>query len=435
MRATCILLAAAVLAVTASAAIEAHRVTELPDYGALLSANYAGYINMTDTGRKTFYWFEESQGNPAADPMVVWLTGGPGCSSLLAFATEMGPYTIRLGGNFEKNDFAWSKYANVLYIESPAGVGFSTDSVPPQTWTDNMTAAANYAFLEKFFAAYPKFAGHKLYLTGESYAGHYIPQLAFEVYKHDNAIKKNMQGFMVGNPCTGTIGCGNADPTLDPFLQMNGFRPLNASIPVLPNAPGAYAYDPYDLLVPSCHSKSVSDQTRFPHPVTDAFKRKLGSAPAPYGPCAQDFTTAWYNRADVKAAIHADVKTKWEMCSNTLKYDIQLSGVVDIYKTLMDKTAWHIMVYSGLDDSVVNMAQTQTILNEMQRPLKVDKWQPWNLPYWQGPGTQLGGFFIEWDRMSWAGVRNSGHMVPMYNPPSGLEMLRSFLAIGRPGRM
>lgn len=96
-----------------------------------------------------FYMFVESQSDPAHDPVVLWLNGGPGCSSMFGFAQENGPYIMPDGSDeFETqvNPYSWNKIANVIYIESPAGVGFSyTDQMDPKPYYDDeISANDNY---------------------------------------------------------------------------------------------------------------------------------------------------------------------------------------------------------------------------------------------------------------------------------------------------
>ncbi|CUG89099.1 serine carboxypeptidase II-3-like, putative [Bodo saltans] len=424
-------LVAAVLAAPAADLIHS-----LPVYGQLLSNNYAGYVPLGD-GRKSFYWFVESENKPKTDPLVLWLNGGPGCSSLLGLFEENGPYVMRHGGNFIQNEFRWQTNASILYLESPAGVGFSIDSDPPIMWDDANTARASYAFLNKWFELFPEFTTNDFHIGGESYAGHYVPQLAEQILNGSNTVlKSQMKGFFVGNPCTGDIGCPNPDPTLEVYLRYNGFMTLNPNIPTDANA----NYDPYDLLVPTCENDQLMSRVPFAHPVMDAYRRKkskLGDAPAPYGPCADNYVTSWLNREDVKLAIHAETNVSWVTCSNTLNYTVNNGSVVYLYERFFAETNWSIMIYSGLSDSIVNFVQTQTIVNSMNRTLKVNEFQAWNLPYvYDASQTQLGGFYLEFENgFSWAGVRDAGHMVPQFNPPAGKELFTSYITTGKPGRM
>lgn len=106
---------------------EADEVKSLPDIGYLPSKWYSGYLNVSDT-KALFYVFVESQNTTTQkdDPVIVWFNGGPGCSSLLALFSENGPFVIDDGETIIKpNPYPWTERNNVLYIESPAGVGFT----------------------------------------------------------------------------------------------------------------------------------------------------------------------------------------------------------------------------------------------------------------------------------------------------------------------
>ena len=96
---------------------------QMPDLG---NGMYAGYVQIADTKKQLHYVTVLSQGEPAKDPVIIWYNGGPGCSSLYGLAAEHGPYVLEDGAtNFTKNDYAWNRFANVIYIEAPAGVGYS----------------------------------------------------------------------------------------------------------------------------------------------------------------------------------------------------------------------------------------------------------------------------------------------------------------------
>jgi len=102
-------------------------VTSLPQMETFAYGVYSGFIDIKDTSKSLHYLLAESQGDWEKDPLIIWTNGGPGCSSLLAFTTENGPFTMLDNTTtFVKNDYSWNKNANVLYIEHPAGVGYST---------------------------------------------------------------------------------------------------------------------------------------------------------------------------------------------------------------------------------------------------------------------------------------------------------------------
>lgn len=89
--------------------------------------------------------------------------------------TEQGPFRPSKGGqSLYVNPFAWNNRSNVIFLESPAGVGFSYSGNTGDYHTgDARTAADSVAFLEGFLARYPEFIGRPFWVSGESYAGHY----------------------------------------------------------------------------------------------------------------------------------------------------------------------------------------------------------------------------------------------------------------------
>ncbi|CAN6584559.1 unnamed protein product [Malus baccata var. baccata] len=110
---------------TANSLQEADKITRLPGQPQVNFQQYAGYVTVDEKqGRSLFYYFVEAQTDPASKPLVLWLHGGPGCSSVGGAFIENGPFQPS-GDILLKNDFSWNREANMLYLESPAGVGFS----------------------------------------------------------------------------------------------------------------------------------------------------------------------------------------------------------------------------------------------------------------------------------------------------------------------
>ena len=203
---------------------------------------YSGYFKLrthTTTEANYFYWFFESRSAPATDPVVLWMTGGPGCSSEVALFGENGPCSVNPGGNGTiLNGASWNTKANLLYIDQPAGTGFSYGL--GMDHNEAGVAPDMYDFLQQFFAAHPgacrdatplssapsssapspspsphaaalpslaEYVKNDFYTFGESYAGHYVPAVSHEVWKNNKALPAgatliNLKGVGLGNGLT-----------------------------------------------------------------------------------------------------------------------------------------------------------------------------------------------------------------------------------------
>lgn len=173
-----------VVIITLSTGVHSYQqdlVTELPGVSFDVSfRHYSGYLNATE-GRRLHYWFVESERSPKDDPLVLWLNGGPGCSSLAGFLTEQGPFRVNKSDSRSLyiNEYRWNQVANVIFLESPAGVGFSyRENSDDYTTDDDQTALDNHEAIKSFFQKFPQFKDNQFFVTGESYAGIYVPTLS-----------------------------------------------------------------------------------------------------------------------------------------------------------------------------------------------------------------------------------------------------------------
>ena len=177
-----------------------HLITSLPGFeGDLLVKHYSGLEELDGAGSFTdsvqmHYWLAESAGKPATDPLIVWLQGGPGGSSLNGAFTEMGP--LSLDGRslatdaFNRtgiptpllNPYSWNQFANFVSVEAPAGVGFSVCAKGAKAscaeWHDTKNTAYLFAFFQQFYRRFPALLKVPLWIAGESYAGIVVTLLA-----------------------------------------------------------------------------------------------------------------------------------------------------------------------------------------------------------------------------------------------------------------
>ncbi|KAE9047089.1 hypothetical protein PR002_g1225 [Phytophthora rubi] len=148
--------------------------------------NEAGYVKLANKqDDQYFYWFFEAKHNASTAPLVIWLTGGPGGSSLLALFNENGPCRIQPDLTTKVHPHSWTYEANMIWLDQPTSVGFSYSS------------GDDHDYNEKDF-----------FLTGESYGGHYVPGAAHYIWEQNkkNGSKKiNLQGIAIGNGWTDPI--------------------------------------------------------------------------------------------------------------------------------------------------------------------------------------------------------------------------------------
>ncbi|GBF96984.1 serine carboxypeptidase-like [Raphidocelis subcapitata] len=199
-------------------------ITHVPGFqGPLPSKHYGGYITVDEAaGRHLYYYVALSESDPAGDPVLLWLNGGPGCSSFDGFLYEHGPFNFQFTDEsysrlrLTANPFAWNKAATVVFLDSPAGVGLSYSETPGDYVTnDTQTAADTEVFLRRFFERYPELREQDFYITGESYAGIYVPNAVRAVVEGNRKGREpaiNIQGYLVGNGCTDAEFDGNALP-------------------------------------------------------------------------------------------------------------------------------------------------------------------------------------------------------------------------------
>ena len=128
----------------------------------------SGYLPVAGGKKNLFYWYHEAVSEPEKKPWLLWLNGGPGCSSLGGMFVELGPFVVDSALNVTLNPYAWNKVANVLFLEQPAGVGFS---YPTGTTDDATTSADTYEALVGFLRAHAELQdARRFYILGESCA-------------------------------------------------------------------------------------------------------------------------------------------------------------------------------------------------------------------------------------------------------------------------
>ena len=178
------------------------------------TAQHSGFVTVNATVNKEyFYWAFGPRSGRADAPVILWMTGGPGCSSALAALVELGPCWLNTTtGKLDNNAWGWNNDAYLIFIDQPAGVGFSTSDAEGYASNEEEVSEDMYWFLQEFFyTAHPEFNAHnnEFHVFGESYGGHYAPATAHKIFKRNQEVGVNpnykpinLVGLGVGNGLT-----------------------------------------------------------------------------------------------------------------------------------------------------------------------------------------------------------------------------------------
>ncbi|GFS94726.1 lysosomal protective protein [Nephila pilipes] len=402
-----LLLCIALLSCVACSVTATHpdEVTYLPGLDFPLNyKHYSGYLNTTK-GRYLHYWFVESQRSPSKDPLLLWLNGGPGCSSLDGFFTELGPLRVTDDGKkLYNNTYAWNTVANVLFLETPAGVGFSYADNEDYATNDDATSYENYIALQHFFEKFPEFKKNDFYATGESYGGIYVPTLAVRILT--GPAKINLKGFAIGNG----------------YLDVD----------MLSNSVVFFAYF-HGLIHPKlwrnltrycCEGTASRETCNFAGNISKNCNNTDHSLT--YDPICLDSSNVrrWLNQPAVLKALHIPSHVQdWDMCSRAVekRYYQQYNTMKPQILQLINSGKLRGLIYNGDVDMSCNFLGDTWFSYDLG--LKVIKeYSPWKF------NNQVAGFVTEFDKLTFMTVKGSGHMVPQDTPGPALKMIDCFLS-------
>jgi len=420
----------------------------------------AGYMNVkgsqfdTDNDKNLFYWFFEKRttsqlptGSPkfeSADgeiPLLIWLTGGPGCSSSLALLSENGPCVVNEDGATTKiNPHSWTESAHVLWLDQPADVGYSYGQ--GNDTNEEMISEDAFYFLQAFLKSEAglKYKDSPLFIVGESYGGHYAPAIAHRIWKgnkdvKDGLAKLNLKGLAVGNGLT------------DPEVQYKYYADMafknSHNMPVI-------SEETYNMMkssepmctegIAKCNSgdgmlNSFACQAAFLYCNTALTTPYRATGKNPYditkdcgaNPLCYDFShiETFMNSATTKKALHVDEHDPtWQTCNMMINLGFHVDWMKNFAPYVADLVNDGIpaLIYAGDLDFVCNYLGNQAWTLNLDWTHKTEfnaaEVKDWNA----GSGlarTANGLTFLQ--------VHDAGHMVPSDQPENALDMITQFM--------
>jgi carboxypeptidase D len=173
----------------------------LPEFDFNIGESYAGVLPITANSsdpNKLWFWFFPSENPLASKEITIWLNGGPGCSSLDGLFQENGPFLWQSGTYAPiHNPYSWTNLTNMIYIDQPVSTGFSPGNI---LVNDEKDVATQFMGFWKNFIDTFSMHGYKVYITGESYAGQYIPYIASGMLDTNDTKYFNVKGVQINDP-------------------------------------------------------------------------------------------------------------------------------------------------------------------------------------------------------------------------------------------
>ncbi|PON48841.1 Serine carboxypeptidase-like [Trema orientale] len=391
--------------------------------------HHAGYYKIEHSyDARMFYLFFESRSSKK-DPVVIWLTGGPGCSSELAVFYENGPFTIADNLSLVWNPYGWDKASNLLYVDQPTGTGFSYSS-DRRDIRHNEEGVSNdlYDFLQAFFAEHSHLADNDFFITGESYAGHYIPAFAARVHRGNKAkegIHINLKGFAIGNGLT------------DPAIQYKAYPDYALDNGLITKSD----YNHINLLVQPCElavklcgtDGTVSCMASYfvCNLVFSSILARAGNInyydirKKCVGSLCYDFSNMekFLNQKSVRDSLGVG-EIEFVSCSQTVYQAMLLDWMrnleVGIPSLLEDGVK--LLIYAGEYDLICNWLGNSRWVHAMEWTGQKEFVASPEVPFLVD-GSEA-GVLKSHGPLSFLKVHDAGHMVPMDQPKAALEMLK-----------
>ncbi|KZV90898.1 hypothetical protein EXIGLDRAFT_719842 [Exidia glandulosa HHB12029] len=414
---------------------------------------HSGYLDISDD-RHLFFWFFESRNDPANAPLMLWLNGGPGCSSSTGLLLELGPCKVTEGGlNTTSNPHSWTNNFNMIFLDQPVDVGYSYRTGGGSVSTTPVAAVDVWAFLQLFLARFPQYANTPFHLAAESYGGTYAPHIASVIHKRNaergqqGLVHIPLESIVLANGLTeprtqmGSVpdmACDGPFEVFDPESQE--CASLRSKAPTCQrliqncyNSGSRFVCVPAGLYCWSQLFSAFNELGLNPYDVREKCDRSKNSL------CYSglDDIDVWLNRAEVKSALGAEEGLTFQGCNMEVNraFMLQGDGMHNSAALLPELLAAgvRLLVYAGNADFMCNFIGNERWMESLEGHPFASQFAQTEKTEWRtlqsdkvvgkvraAGGDGAGNFtFVE--------VHDAGHMVPYNQPEAALDMIERWV--------
>lgn len=413
---------------------------------------HAGHVEINpEHNGNLFFWLVENQHIANKQRTVIWLNGGPGCSSEDGVMMEIGPYRLKDENTLERNNGSWHEFANLLFVDNPVGTGYSY--VDTNSYVHELDEMADQfmVFLEKWFKLFPKYEGDDLYIAGESYAGQHIPYIAKAIVdrnkKPETKSKWNLKGLLIGN---GWISPKDQYEAYLSFAYEKGLvekgsntaSQLEAQYRIC-SKDVATQSDSVDIT--SCEAV-LQELLRLTQTTnsdgqaecTNMYDVRLTDV---YPSCGMNwppdlkYVTPYLRKQEVVSALHinSNKNTGWQECNGAVGAEFKARKSVPSIRLLPDLLKEvDILLFSGAEDLICNHLGTESLISNMEWnggkgfETSPGNWAPRRDWTFEG---EPAGFWQSARNLTYVLFYNSSHMVPFDYARRSRDMLDRFMGV------
>ncbi|XP_037561427.2 probable serine carboxypeptidase CPVL [Dermacentor silvarum] len=397
-----------------------------------LFPSYAGFLTVNkELSSNIFFWFFPAKEKPDAAPVIMWLQGGPGGSSVFGLFLEHGPYRVVEGGSIRLRNTTWAQRYSMLYVDNPVGAGFSF------TWSEHGYARDQrhvardlHEALQQFFTLFPRFATNDFYVAGESYAGKYVTAvahlLATTLYSR---VHIKLRGIAVGNAWL------DPETMLDyaQFLYHIGLVDRRQADHIQRGIERAIVLARHGRFVDAFN---IMDHLLEGFEASTSYFKNVSGIVTPYNFLQVEERTrrdielyrSFVATHEFRRAVHVGnvaFNSGREVASHLLA-DVMRS-VKPSFVSLLERD-YKVLVYSGQLDAVVPHSLAVNFLGNLQWS-GTESFDAARRKVWRAPtlGSGVAGYVKRAGNLFQVMVRGAGHFVAYDQPEAALDMISRFI--------